>query len=118
MPRRQPKSDVPASPYRYKSIEECESETPDGNHVVSPKAWPPQRVGTTAGEPSVSLQCDLCGGWVIAYAKHATGEMDGVTVHLPAAYLERKAAQEAARDDARKPGRPRKVRKERTEQVA
>ena len=84
MPRRLPKGEQPLpSPFKYKSVAECEENTPDGKHIVRPTAWPPQRLGRHSGEPSMALSCELCNGRVIVYAKHATGEIDGVTVILP-----------------------------------
>ena len=83
MPRRTPNVTKARSPYKYQSVAECEESTPDGKHVVSPTKWPPQRVGSFSGAPSLPLTCDLCGCNVIVYEAHVTGEMDGVTVNLP-----------------------------------
>ena len=92
MARRQA-SATARSPYRYQGNkdenlrphEQCETEQEDGKHQVSPKSWPPARLGTQVGDPSLSLRCDLCGVNVVVYAKHATGALDGVRVILPAA---------------------------------
>jgi hypothetical protein len=54
-------------------------------HLVRPSVWPPSRIGITAGEPSVSLQCERCSAWCITYAAHATGALGGVEVIVPVA---------------------------------
>lgn len=60
----------------------CEIENGD-KHRVEPKSWPPQRLGRSTEEPSMSLKCVRCGTNVIAYAKHATGQLAGVEVIVP-----------------------------------
>lgn len=84
---------APPSPYKYtgskdegiRPHEQCEMSEPDSKHQVTPKSWPPARLGHQVGDPSVSLRCDLCGVNLVVYEKHATGEMDGVRVILPPA---------------------------------
>jgi hypothetical protein len=70
-----------ASKYRYQSVEACEEA--EDFHVVTPKTWPPVRIGNQGGDPYLSAQCELCGGWLIVYRGHATGEMKGIKVNLP-----------------------------------
>lgn len=79
------------SPFKYagdlnaniRPHEQCETSEPDGCHEVHPTSWPPARIGNQVGDPSMSLQCVLCGCNVIVYAKHARADMDGVRVVLP-----------------------------------
>ena len=52
-------------------------------HEVHPTTWPPPRLGTTPGDPSMALPCVRCGANCIVYKAHATGEMRGITVILP-----------------------------------
>ena len=82
MPQREKKivAVVPTQ-FRYQSVVECEEN--EDHHVVRPSSWPPRRTGTMAGDPHLSLQCELCAGWVIVYKGHATGELRGVKVILP-----------------------------------
>jgi len=67
--------------YKYQSVAECEEN--EDQHVVKPSSWPPRRIGNIVGDPSLSLQCQLCAGWVIVYKAHATGELPGVKVIMP-----------------------------------
>ena len=77
MPRRKQvvKGDAPA--YMYEDLFVCEEE---GDHQVTTSVWPPPRTGMSPVDPSLSLQCDLCGAWLIVYEGHATGQIGGVTV--------------------------------------
>lgn len=57
-------------------------------HEVHPQVWPPPRVGSVAGVPSMVLSCVRCGTNCIVYAGHAlptglAGHMKGITVVLP-----------------------------------
>ena len=81
MPQRQPRTPKVVSPYRYQSVAECEEN--EDHHVVRPSSWPPRRTGNMAGDPYLSLQCELCAGWLVVYRAHATGDMPGVKVILP-----------------------------------
>jgi hypothetical protein len=95
-----------ASGFKYKGIkdenvrphEQCEMEN-DDTHEVHPTTWPPPRIGTQGGDPSVSLRCVHCGAWLVVYQGHATGEMQGIRVVLP---------ESAPVEERRGPGRPRK----------
>lgn len=82
MGQRQPKGPPKApSPYKYQSVAECEEH--EDQHVVKPTSWPPRRIGNIVGDPSMSLRCELCGGWLVVYKAHATGELAGVKVIMP-----------------------------------
>ena len=75
------------SPYKYthdytenkSALVQCEEA---GDHEVHPSVWPPL---STTGDPnpSVGLQCVLCGCWLVVYRGHATGELKDVKVILP-----------------------------------
>ena len=78
------------SPYKYQGyidsanqwvapLVQCEEE---GDHRVTPKTWPPPRTAMTTADPSLAMQCELCGAWLIVYAGHATGAMQGIDVVL------------------------------------
>ena len=94
------------SPYKYQGIkdegirphEQCEMN--EDHHQVTPTTWPPPRIGTLGGDPSLSLRCDLCGAWLVVYAGHATGRLPGIKVILP---------QPEPEPPHRGPGRPPKV---------
>ena len=73
------KGPVEIPKYKYTSLVECEEA---GDHQVTPHTWPPPRTGMTAGDPSLNMQCELCGAWLIVYEGHATGALQGVTVRL------------------------------------
>lgn len=81
MGQRQATQEQTSSPFKYASIEACEMA--EDFHVVAPTVWPPKAKGRQTDEPTVSLQCQLCGGWVIVEAGHAKGEIPGVRVILP-----------------------------------
>lgn len=77
---RRPRRATAPSAYRYANLEECEE---NGNHRVTPGVWPPPRTSQSGTDPTLSVQCELCGAWVVVYEAHATGGMDGVDVILP-----------------------------------
>ena len=88
MGRRTAPSNQDQSTYKYKGDkdagirphEQCEM---NEDHIVRPTSWPPVRKGYEVGEPTMSLQCELCGVNVVVYAGHANGEMEGVKVIVP-----------------------------------
>lgn len=78
---RPPRSrEVPLVKYRYADLVECEEA---GDHRVTPMTWPPPKTATMTADPHLSMQCELCGAWLIVYAGHATGALQGITVVLP-----------------------------------
>lgn len=95
MAGRRPRHDaVSESAYRYRGyestkgwvspLEECEE---NGDHRVTPNAWPPPRTGTSIADPSLNMQCELCGSWVVVYEGHADGRLQGVEVILPKEFV-------------------------------
>jgi len=65
--------------YRYSSLVECEEA---GNHRVTPPTWPPPKTAQSLTDPVLTLQCELCGAWLVVYEGHATGQLQTIDVIL------------------------------------
>ena len=66
--------------YRHSSGTACEG---DEGHLVRPKKWPIPEVRNQVGEPSVAVDCELCGAWLIVENSWETDPPPGVRVVLP-----------------------------------
>lgn len=90
MPREKRNTPRVATKYQFQGYEavdgwvqphvQCEE---TGNHRVAPKTWPPPRTAQSTADPSLNMQCELCGSWLIVYEAHATGGMQGIDVVVP-----------------------------------
>ncbi len=84
------------SKYRYKGyagsegwvapLEECEE---NGNHRVTPQTWPPPRTAASVVDPSLNMQCELCGAWLVVYEGHADQRLQGIDVVLPKEFAQK-----------------------------